>query len=49
MIRKVDTYRLTSDYAMQTIETWKQVQHPNVVALKEVFLSPAFDNTQCID
>jgi PAB-dependent poly(A)-specific ribonuclease subunit 3 len=48
ILRKVDTYRLINDYAMSTIEMWKQIQHPNVVDLKEVFLSSAFDNIQSL-
>jgi len=45
-IRRVEGFRLSSDYALQAAETWRNIQHPNVVSLKEIFVSKEFgDNS----
>eukprot|EP01122_Echinamoeba_exundans_P014171 TRINITY_DN6365_c0_g1_i1.p1 TRINITY_DN6365_c0_g1~~TRINITY_DN6365_c0_g1_i1.p1 ORF type:complete len:670 (+),score=153.29 TRINITY_DN6365_c0_g1_i1:180-2189(+) len=45
VLRKVDAPRSQQyDYGMQAVELWKSIQHPGVVGLKEVFVSPAFNN-----
>eukprot|EP01121_Diplochlamys_sp_Union-15-3_P019280 TRINITY_DN7234_c0_g1_i1.p1 TRINITY_DN7234_c0_g1~~TRINITY_DN7234_c0_g1_i1.p1 ORF type:complete len:418 (+),score=29.75 TRINITY_DN7234_c0_g1_i1:173-1426(+) len=46
-IRKINNFRLTANPA-QSIETWKQIRHPNIITLKEVFVSQQFDNINCI-
>jgi PAB-dependent poly(A)-specific ribonuclease subunit 3 len=47
VLRKVDNLRMNADYAMQATEVWKAIQHPGVIGLKEIFVSPAFNNVNC--
>ncbi|KAK5582747.1 hypothetical protein RB653_004333 [Dictyostelium firmibasis] len=45
-IRRVEGFRLSSEYALQAAETWRNIQHPNIVSLKEIFVSKEFgDNS----
>lgn len=41
--RKIDGIRL-HESAVQCIEAWKQLSHSNIVPLREMFASNAFDN-----
>ncbi|EGC30020.1 hypothetical protein DICPUDRAFT_42055 [Dictyostelium purpureum] len=45
-IRRIEGFRLSSEYALQAAESWRNLQHPNIVSLKEIFVSKEFgDNT----
>mmetsp|Transcript_19403 Transcript_19403/g.21577 ORF Transcript_19403/g.21577 Transcript_19403/m.21577 type:complete len:606 (+) Transcript_19403:95-1912(+) len=50
VIRKVSNYRPTnpSSYPQSIVSLWKSMRHPNIVTLRDVFMSSAFDNINCL-
>eukprot|EP00053_Salpingoeca_punica_P015251 m.140121 g.140121 ORF g.140121 m.140121 type:complete len:615 (-) comp16664_c0_seq2:177-2021(-) len=43
-LRRIMGYRLTESKSMQFVDLWKKVNHPNVIALKEVFTTKDFQD-----
>eukprot|EP01094_Clydonella_sp_ATCC50884_P029831 TRINITY_DN94_c2_g1_i1.p1 TRINITY_DN94_c2_g1~~TRINITY_DN94_c2_g1_i1.p1 ORF type:complete len:724 (+),score=139.12 TRINITY_DN94_c2_g1_i1:3-2174(+) len=37
LIRRVEGLRINADYTMRVADVWRQVHHPNIVSLREVF------------
>jgi PAB-dependent poly(A)-specific ribonuclease subunit 3 len=42
VIRKIEGFRLSNEQALRMGDVWKQVKHPNIVSLTEVFISKDF-------
>ncbi|KAF9525995.1 hypothetical protein CPB83DRAFT_858474 [Crepidotus variabilis] len=41
-LRRVEDYRMMHQAAFGPIETWSQIQHPNIVPIREAFTTKAF-------
>lgn len=46
-IRKIENFRLSNEHALRMGEMWKQVSHPNIIQLCEVFISKDFGDVNC--
>ena len=42
VLRRVENCRLSSEKAISAIDRWTELQHPNVVSLREAFTTHAF-------
>eukprot|EP01133_Synstelium_polycarpum_P011980 gene11980-13983_t len=47
-IRRVEGFRLSSEFALQAAESWRNVVHPSIVSLKEIFVSKEFGDNNSI-
>lgn len=47
-LRRVTNVKLTDVAAMGAVEKWKKIQHPNVIAIKEVFTTKDFGDNSVI-
>ena len=45
VVRRVEGFRLASEHAIQTVEKWSRLHHPNIVGVKEAFTSRAFGDS----
>src|SRR5262249_50653567 len=43
-MRRIEGFRLQSEMGLAPVELWKRVQHPNIAALHQVFVTKEFDN-----
>lgn len=42
VLRRIEGFRLQNETAMQSVEAWRRIRHPNVVSLREAFTTKAF-------
>ena len=42
VLRKMEGFRLSNENALRMGELWRQIQHPNIVGLHEIFISKDF-------
>jgi PAB-dependent poly(A)-specific ribonuclease subunit 3 len=47
-IRRVEGHRVTSEYALAAGDMWRSIQHPTIVALRDIFLSKEFGDVNCM-
>ncbi|XP_064636086.1 PAN2-PAN3 deadenylation complex subunit pan3-like isoform X2 [Lineus longissimus] len=47
-LRRIHGYRLTSTKCMAVIDLWKKIQHTNIVQLREVFTTKAFNDLSIV-
>ncbi|KAI0339058.1 hypothetical protein BDW22DRAFT_1409209 [Trametopsis cervina] len=47
-LRRIESFRLTSQSAFSGIEAWSQIKHPNLVLVKEAFTTRAFNDNSLV-
>lgn len=44
-IRKIDGFRLAGEIPLTIADLWKEIQHPNIVTLREMFFNKNFSSS----
>ncbi|KAJ3552928.1 hypothetical protein NM688_g3893 [Phlebia brevispora] len=47
-LRRIENFRLNSQSAFSSIETWSQIKHPNLISVKEAFTTRAFNDNSLV-
>ncbi|EKM52715.1 uncharacterized protein PHACADRAFT_261316 [Phanerochaete carnosa HHB-10118-sp] len=48
VLRRIENYRLNSQAAFSSIESWSRLKHPNVISVKEAFTTRAFNDNSLV-
>ena len=48
VLRRIEGFRLSNEHALKLGELWKQIRHPNIVGLTDIFVSKDFGGVPCM-
>src|SRR5689334_8403966 len=47
VLRRIENFRLTNEHALKLAEMWKQIKHPGIVSLSDIFVSKELGGIPC--
>eukprot|EP01102_Stenamoeba_stenopodia_P005770 TRINITY_DN1649_c0_g4_i1.p1 TRINITY_DN1649_c0_g4~~TRINITY_DN1649_c0_g4_i1.p1 ORF type:complete len:791 (-),score=129.88 TRINITY_DN1649_c0_g4_i1:161-2533(-) len=47
-LRRIEGFRMSNEYAISVLDVWRNLQHPNIVTLREAFITKEFGETSLV-